>query len=321
MEKTKQLEQLLQKEYGNTGAVLVWSKGKRVFEYYAEGCDETSPFHVFSVTKSVLSLLFGIAMEKGYITDVSQPILTFFPDYKVQKKEKTIQKIALKDMLTMTAPYKYIIGPYRKFFSSEDWVTASLDLLGGRGKIGKFRYAPLIGPDIFSGILRNTTGQSVREFANENLFRPLGTEIPQDIYFESEKEQMEFYESRNVRGWVVDGKGVNTGGWGLILTPQIMEQIGVLLVNQGSYDGKQLVPGSWIKEMTTPKSSWKKMQYGYLWWIIDEREHSFAALGDGGNAIYVNPDRELVVICASYFEKKTKDRVKLIKEVIEPIFS
>ena len=73
----------------------------------------------------------------------------------------------------MTAPYKYKIAPYVKYFTSDDMVTFTLDLLGGRGKPGQFRYAPLIGPDLLTGILKQAAGQSVFEFARENLFIPL----------------------------------------------------------------------------------------------------------------------------------------------------
>lgn len=93
---------------------------------------------MFSVIKSILSILIGIAIDKGYIKSIHQPILDFFPDYIVKKREKTIQSITLYHMMTMTAPYKYKYAPYTKYFTSEDWVKSSLDLLGGKGKIGEY---------------------------------------------------------------------------------------------------------------------------------------------------------------------------------------
>ena len=106
-------------------------------------------------------MLLGIALDKGYIKNLDEKVIDFFPNYTIKKREKTIQHITIRNLLTMTAPYKYKSNPYTKFFSSADWVTSSLDLLGGSGKIGDFRYAPVIGIDILSGILINTTGQSV----------------------------------------------------------------------------------------------------------------------------------------------------------------
>ena len=320
MEKTKRLEQLIKSKYGNTGAVIVQKGGNTVYEYYQNGCTKESPLHVFSVTKSIVSLLIGIAMDKGYIQSIEQPVLDFFPDYTTKKREKTIQNVTLRDMLTMTAPYKYKYAPYTKYFTSGDWVKASLDLLGGRGKIGEFRYAPVIGPDIFSGILVNTTGKQLLDFANENLFEPLGIHIPGDIEFHNKEEQMEFYKSKTVEGWVKGPNDVHTGGWGLVLKSYDMVKIGQLLLNNGNWNGKQLVSEEWICESTSQKVQWKNLKYGYLWWIIDEADQSYAALGDGGNVIYVNPKQDMVVVIGSYFKPRVEDRMKLIKEYIEPLW-
>lgn len=342
MEKTEQLEQLIATEYGNTGAVIVQKDGSTVYEYYMSAeqaarvhkkeakritnvsftdCTASSPFHVFSVTKSIMSLLIGIAIDKGFIQSIQQPVLDFFPDYTIKKREKTIQNITLKDMLTMTAPYKYKYAPYIKYFSSDDWVKSSLDLLGGRGKIGEFRYAPVIGPDIFSGIIVNVTGKKVLDFAKEYLFEPLEINVPGNIEFHDKEGQMEFYKSRTARGWVIGPTGVHTGGWGLVLEPSDMLKIGQLLLNNGKWNGQQLISEEWIRESTSQKVQWKNLKYGYLWWIIDEKEQSYAALGDGGNVIYINPKREMTVVIASYFKPRVEDRMNLIKEYIEPLWS
>lgn len=90
-------------------------------------------------------------------------------------------------MLTITAPYKYKFAPYTyiKYFMSDDWVEFTLDVLGGKGQIGQFRYTPLIGPDILSGILVKVTGQSVFDFATENLFIPMGITVESNVIFHS----------------------------------------------------------------------------------------------------------------------------------------
>ena len=68
-----------------------------------------------------------------------------------------------------------------------------------------------------------------------------------------------------------------------------MAKIGQLYLNRGAWNGRQLISAEWIDESTTVHRRWDKLLYGYLWWIVDEHEHSFAAMGDGGNVIYVNP--------------------------------
>ncbi|WP_075720429.1 serine hydrolase domain-containing protein [Roseburia sp. 499] len=319
--KTK-MERIISSSYKNMGGIIVQKKGKTVYENYFNECSADTTFHVFSVTKSIVSILIGIAIEKGYIESVEQKVLEFFPDYTVKKGEKTIQSVTLKDMLTMTAPYRYKSEPYKEYFSSDSWVKAALDLLGGKGKIGEFRYAPVIGPDILSGILTKATGQSVLEFATEYLFTPLGIHVENNIIFHDEEEQLAFYKAKNVSGWVADPTGINTAGWGLNLTTMDMAKIGQLYLDDGMWEGKQIVSSHWIEESTREQSrcnQWK-LSYGYLWWIIDEKERAYAAMGDGGNVIYVNEEKEMVVSIASLFVPHAKDRIKLIRAYVEPVF-
>lgn len=322
-EKVIELEKIISNNYSNIAGMVVLKDGNTLYENYFNGCTANSRIHVYSVTKSIISILIGIAIDKGYIKSVNQKVLDFFPDYTVKKGETTIQNITLKNLLTMTAPYKYVIfAPYKKYFTSDDWVKFTLDLLGGRGKIGKFRYAPLIGPDILSGIIVKATGQSVLDFATKNLFSPLGITVETNVVFHSKEEQLAFNKAKNISGWVADPNGVNTGGWGLTLSSRDMAKIGQLYLDNGIWDGKQIVSKRWIDESTKEHSIWEKLNlpYGYLWWLDSDKEHGYAAMGDGGNIIYVNTKKKMVVSITSLFVPKSKDRIKLIKEYIEPIF-
>lgn len=243
------------------------------------------------MTKSIISILIGIAVDKGYIPDINQKVLEFFPEYKVKKGETAIQDITIMDMLTMTAPYKYgISAPYEEYFTCNDRVEYSLDLLGGERKTGAFRYAPLIGPDILSGILVKATGKSVLDFATENLFSPLGIHVKEDLTFKSEEEQLAFNESANTNGWVRDAAGTHTAGWGLTLSPVDMVKIGRLYLNGGLWDGRRIMSGEWVEESTMEHSRWEEcdLPYGYLWWV---NEDGYAAMGDGIELIrnYIEP--------------------------------
>ena len=318
------LDQTLTKDYGNIAGITVLKNGKLVYENYFNTCNSSSKIHVYSVTKSIISLLIGIAIDKGYIKNINQKIIEFFPDYKIKKKEQTLKDITLRDILTMTAPYKYKFAPYTyiKYFMSDDWVTFSLDLLGGKGKIGDFKYTPIVGLDILSGILIRTTGQSVFEFATENVFSPLDIHVKESIILHSAKEQATFNKSTSTSGWVTDSAGVNAGGWGLTLSSADMAKVGQLYLNKGVWDNKQIVSTQWIMDSTTEHSKWDKMDlsYGYLWWIIDKNKGACAAMGDGGNIIYFNPQNQLVVAISSMFVQRAKDRIELIKQNIEPLF-
>lgn len=315
-----QMERIINKSYSNIGGIIVLRKGKTQYENYYNECTASSTLHVFSVTKSIISILIGIAIDKGYIKSISQKVLDFFSDYTVKRGEKTIQNITLKDLLTMTAPYKYKSEPYTEYFASDNWVKAALDLLGGNGRIGEFRYVPVIGPDIFSGILVKATGQSVLDFATNYLFSPLGINVEGNVVFGNKEEQLAWYKEKNVRGWVADPKGVNTAGWGLTLTARDMAKIGQLYLNSGVWEDRQIISTEWVKDSTREHSKWGKLSYGYLWWIIDDKEHTYAAMGDGGNIIYVNVKKEIVISIASFFMPHAQDRIKLIKEYIEPVF-
>lgn len=318
--KTERLEQKINSEYGNTTGMIVLKDGMVAYEKYFKGCTADSRVHVYSITKSVISVLVGIALDKGYIKNIEERVLDFFPEYKVKKGETTIQNITLRDMLTMTAPYKYrLFAPYVKYFTSRDWVKFSLDLLGGRGKIGTFRYAPLIGPDILSGILVRATGQSVLDFATENLFAPLGIKVENSLSFQNKEEQMAFNQSTDMNGWVSDPMGIHTAGWGLTLTPMDMAKIGQLYLNGGIWEDKQIVSSKWVEDSTMEHSRWKKtnLPYGYLWWV---NEDGYAAMGDGGNIIYVNTKKKLVISIAALFVPKAGDRIELIKKNVEPVF-
>ena len=316
------LENKIKRESGNIAGIIVLKEDNVVYENYFNQCSENDPIHIFSVTKSIVSMLFGIALGKGCIKNLDEKVIEFFPNYQIKKREKTIQHITIRNLLTMTAPYKYRFTPYQKYFSSEDWVISSLDFLGGRGKIGDFRYAPIIGIDILSGILINTTGKSVLEFAQDNLFYPLGISVDKNIYFRNKEEQLDFYKSKGANGWVADLNGTNTAGWGLSLTTMDMAKLGQLYLNEGYWSGRQIISRKWVAESTQVQSFWKArhLKYGYLWWIIDEAEHSYAALGDGGNAIYVNPEDRIVVAVSSLFVPRVKDRIDFIKGEIEPLF-
>ena len=199
-----ELENIINADYNNMAGIVVLKDGKTVYENYFNECTAASRIHVYSVTKSVISILIGVAIDKGYIKNVNQKVLDFFPDYTVKKKEKTIQDITLKNLLSMTAPFKYKFAPYHyiKYFMSEDRIQFSLDLLGGKEPIGEFKYIPFAGPDIISGILVKATGQSAFDFATENLFSPLEITVDKNIILHSAKEQTAFNNSTNISGWI-----------------------------------------------------------------------------------------------------------------------
>lgn len=315
-------EETIRSQYNNITGIVIQKDGETRYENYYHGFSADNATHVFSVTKSVFSALIGIAIEQGYIKSVDERVLAFFPDYRVLPNEKTIQNITIQHLLTMTAPYKYETEPYVQFFTSRNPIQDALDLLGGDKRIGAFNYSAIGGTHILSGILARATGQSVLDFAQEHLFAPLGIQVSQSIVIKSEEEHVAVMNDPNTRGWVVDPQGHNMASWGLFLTPQEMGKIGQLYLDGGVWAGEQIVPAGWVAESTREHSrcpDWGKLPYGYLWWVIDSNR--FAALGDGGNVIYVNTKKRMVVSIASFMAPDVKDRIKWITTEIEPLFS
>ena len=317
-----ELEQRLRTDYSSIAGMVVRKDGKTVYEGSFGGCTKDSRVHVFSVTKSVVSILFGIALGKGFLDSVDRRVLEFYPEYTCKRGEKTLQQISVRDLLTMTAPYKYKSNPYTRYFTSPDWVRFSLDLLGGKGSVGEFRYAPLVGPDILSGILVKATGRSVLRFAQENLFAPLGIPAVQSVTFRSKEDLFAFYKATDQSVWAADPMGVNAGGWGLTLSALELASIGQLLLNGGVWNGAQIVSERWVRESTREQSRWleRDLPYGYLWWVLEE-ENGFAAMGDGGNILYVDRNRNMVVAITSRFQPRVKDRLELIRKYVAPVFS
>ena len=228
--------------------------------------------NVNSVTKGVVALLAGVALDKGCIKSVDQKVMDFFPDYTVKRGEKTIYDVTIKHLLTMTAPYKGKSEPWKKVCTSQDFTIAILDYLGGRSGItGEFRYATL-GIQILAGIIERATGEKCIDFANTNLFEPLG--LPKRIpHGDSSKEdQFDFFMNKNPRKyeWYSDPQGSVTAGWGLCMSAKDMAVIGALVSNYGQYDGTRIITEEYLKDMIAPHlklgERFGYMNYGYLWY-------------------------------------------------------
>ncbi|GCF95173.1 6-aminohexanoate-dimer hydrolase [Enterococcus florum] len=313
-----ELDQVIQEHYGNTAGLIIQQNGDMLYEAYFNNCDKESTIHLYSVTKSIVSLLIGIAIDKGYIKSEQQKILDFFPEYIVDSSRSELNELTIKHLLTMKTAYQFAEEPYEAFFTSEDWVRFVLDQLKAPLSEG-FRYTPIIGPDLLTGILERATEKTVLDFAEEVLFGPLGLRVEKKIVFRSFEEQMAFYVSTTTSGWVADPTGTNAAGWGLTMTTSDLLRIGQCIMNQGVWEEDQLVSEEWLKKMTQEHNRWEEMDlpYGYLWWLLGDEE--YAALGDGGNMLYINAPLKLVVAMTGLFAEGAADRVTFIKERLLPI--
>ena len=301
--------------------------GKTVYEDCWHGFKTEDAMNVNSVTKSVIALLTGIALDKGCINSVDQKVMEFFPDYAVKRGEKTIYEVTIRHLLTMTAPYKGKSEPGKKVCTSEDWTLTTLDYLGGRkGITGEFRYATL-GIQILAGIIERAAGEKCIDFANRNLFEPLG--LPRRILHgdSSKEDQFDFFMNKNPRKyeWYADPKNTVTAGWGLCMSAKDMAVIGALVLNGGQYNGKRIISEKYIKNMTEPHLKLGErfgfMNYGYLWYKpFDDRE-VYAAIGDSGNIIYANKEVKVSVGITGTFKPRIFDRVDFIEQKVLPVIN
>ena len=299
--------------------------GKTVYEDCWHGFKTEDAMNVNSVTKGVMALLTGIALDKGCIDSVDQKVMEFFPDYAVKRGEKTIYEVTIRHLLTMTAPYKGKSEPWKKVCTSEDWTLTTLDYLGGRkGITGEFRYATL-GIQILAGIIERAAGEKCIDFANRNLFEPLG--LPKRIpHGDSSKEdQFDFFMNKNPRKyeWYCDPQGSVTAGWGLCMSAKDMAVIGALVSNYGQYDGTRIISEEYLSDMIAPHlklgERFGYMNYGYLWYKPYYDKDVYAAIGDSGNIIYVNMEKKISVGITGTFKPRIFDRVDFIEEKVLPV--
>ena len=307
--KLSELDTVIVSDYSNIRGIVVLRNGQIAFENYYLGYGPDDACHIASATKSVISALIGIAINKGYITSIDQKVPEFFPEYTPSLDNKNI---TIRHLLTMTAPYPFENWqePLDKLTMSKDWVKYTIDMLGQGGNIGEFKYSTA-GAHLLSAIITRATGKSAREFANEHLFKPIGMKTIPDN--ESQVFDFDSLFGKNVEGWVRDPKGNSAGGWGLTLTPRDMARFGLLYLNDGMWKYKEIVSKSWIDKSIAPN----KNNYGYLWWLMNEKDvFAYAAMGDGGNTICCIPSKDMVVAIASEFIPNPHNRWELIKENI-----
>ena len=298
--------------------------GTVIYEDSWRGFASEDAVNVNSVTKGVMALLAGIASDKGLIS-VDDKVMDYFPEYQAKRGEKTIFEVTVRHLLTMTAPYKGRSEPWKKVCTSDDWTKAALDFLGGRAGItGEFRYATL-GIQILAGIIERGSGEKLIDFANKNLFIPLG--IPEHVIHgdSSKEDQFDFFMNKGPRKneWYSDPQGTVTAGWGLCASAKDLALIGCMVLNGGSMGKVRIVSSEWINSMLTPYQKlgerFGNMYYGYLWYKPFEDREVYAAIGDCGNIIYVNKDNNVAVGVTGTFKPMIFDRVEFIEKNVLPL--
>ena len=280
-------------KYQNIHGVLIVKDGKLVFEEYFYGYQRDDNHNLASVTKSITSLLVGLAIEQGYLEGVQELVLPYFPEFlPLDQPDDLKSRITIEDLLTMRHGWACddwdpaSVTYYEKNFelNQPNPISATLNLPLEASPGVQYSYCSA-STVVLGGVLTKALGMSLPKFANFNLFFPLGIEHAMWSY--------------------VPGGWVDTGG-NLQMLPRDMARLGMLMLQNGNWNGEQVVPEAWVEQSIQPhvplefNSTWGN-NYGYLWWLSDvpifgTTVHSFAASGAGGQVIAIFPRLNMVVV-------------------------
>lgn len=274
-------------EAGNKGfinSMLIIRNGKIAAEKYYNGGNVSSYQTVRSVSKSFLSALVGIAVNKG-ILRLDQKMIDFFPEYKSSVTDPRIKDITIEHLITMKSGIKGDVESYFTFTLSGNWIKTILELQLDFAPGSKMQYSTA-GTHLLSGILSKASGMSTFEFAKKYLFEPVGIVI---------------------NDWVRDPQGIYFGGNDMFFTTRNMAALGLLYMNNGKLNNQQIVTEAWVKSSllysggsTGVWGSLSKAGYGYLWWLGQlAGQKIFFALGYGGQYIICVPDQNMIIAATS----------------------
>jgi CubicO group peptidase (beta-lactamase class C family) len=268
------------KELPRLHSLIVSRDGEVVLEEYFNGTRATRPANVKSVSKSIISALVGIAIQRKLIPSAETPIATWFPEVK-SDRDVLKRTISVEDLLTMRSGLESTSNRnYGAWVQSRNWVLHALrrPLMSEPGTSMQYSTG---NTHLLSAILTTATKSSTWRFANDALGKPLGITFPQ---------------------WPRDPQGIYFGGNDMLMTPRQMVAFGELYLNRGRVGGAQVVPESWVEQSLVPRgrSPISGAEYGYGWWIRELDGHdAFYAWGFGGQYIFVVPDLDLVVVTTS----------------------
>ncbi len=272
------------KDY-KTVAFLVFRDDSLRHEQYWDGYDQNSVSNSFSIAKTFVGVMTGIAISEGKIKSIDQPVGDFLPEFR----EGTAAKITIKHLLTMSSGINFnesytnpLAYPAAAYYGSDlEKLTYSYDAVDEPGKVFKYLSGNTA---LLSFVLKKATGMTLSDYASEKLWKPLG--------------------ARNTALWSLDHKdGVEKAYCCLNSNARDFARLGQLFLDSGRWKGKQIVPEDFVLASVKPanlltNSGDKNQKYGYSWWLIPAHNGRdvFYARGILGQYIFVIPSKKMVVV-------------------------
>ena len=302
------------------GAVLISADGQTVVTHYRNDREPEKTLHVYSVTKSVLSALIGIALEEKLIEDLDSPLRELLPRHRALMTDD-VARVTLRQLMTMSAGFPddesipSLIGDAIRQDGDAVAFILKHGLVSPPGETFAYSNASAhLVSAVLAEALRRSDGSNPRtvlDYATEKLFIPLGIDTRNAYTARFRPDDPTPFEKAGF-GWATDARGINIGAGQLRLRPADMLRFGQLYLDHGTWHGQRLVPEEWVTESIAPSPA--SSRYGLMWWreATPSGGSAYAARGFGGQLVVVVPEHRLVVAVAS---QPTKDYATNSEEV------
>lgn len=262
-------------------SLLVWKDGTLVAEGYWRGGRPDRDVNIKSASKSVLSALVGIALQRGDLEGLDQPVADLLPSYFGPKTDPRKREITVRHLLTMSSGLESTShGNYGWWVAGTDWVARALGMPLAHPPGTRMDYSTG-DSHLVSAILTQATGTSTRAYAQRHLFDPLDVEIG---------------------SWQRSPRGLHFGGNNMSLSPRDLLRFGQLYLNGGRFDGRQILPEDWVAESLASHTVNPRygQRYGYFWWVREIAGRRVPhAWGYGGQYVFLVPSLNMLIVTTS----------------------
>jgi CubicO group peptidase (beta-lactamase class C family) len=268
--------------------LLVIKNGHLIAEGYFNGWVVGGKVALASVTKSYTSALVGIALDQGCLSSVDQRMMDFFPEFEDQVTDPRKEEITIRHMLQMRSgyPWEEFAPPYlERLFSSNNWLTHIVDFPLTSDPGTEFGYSNLTA-HLLAVIVARACDTDLLSYGRRNLFSPIQAEVG---------------------AWPRDAHNYYYGSGDISFSARDAAKFGLLYLNQGEYEGNQVVPADWVRESLETYSEdlysnrlgrhFRDIGYGYLWWSARAGDNHFNyAWGHGGNLVILLDELDMVIV-------------------------